>query len=81
MENERLTVEFDDGAVIDFEIVGTFEVKGVDYIALMDIDTQEDYLFRYIDKGDEFELADIPEEEFDEVAEEYDKIMESLGEV
>ena len=80
MENERITVEFEDGAVIEYEIIGIFDVKGADYIALLDVDAQEEYLFRYIEKGEEFELGDIPEEDFDMVSEEYEKIMESLEE-
>lgn len=80
MENERITVEFEDGAVIEYEIMGIFDVKGTDYIALLDIEAQEEYLFRYIEDGDSFELGDIPEEEFDEVSAEYEKIMESLEE-
>ena len=80
MENERITVEFEDGAVIEYEIMGIFDVKGTDYIALLDIEAQEEYLFRYIEDGDSFELGDIPEEDFDEVSAEYEKIMESLEE-
>ncbi len=78
MDNEKITVEFEDGAVIEFETIGTFEVKGVEYIALLDVDAQEEYLFRYIPGEEAFEIADIPEEDFDEVAAEYDKIMEQL---
>lgn len=80
MENEKITVEFEDGAVIEYEIIGIFDVKGTEYIALLDIEAQEEYLFRYIADGDSFELGDIPEEDFDMVSEEYDKIMESLEE-
>lgn len=78
MDNEKITVEFEDGAVIDFEILGIFDVKGVEYIALLDVDAQEEYLFRYIAGEESFELGDIPEEEFDMVSDEYDRIMESL---
>ena len=80
MDNERITVEFEDGAVIDFEILGVFDVKGVEYIALLDTDAQEEYLFKYIAGEESFEIADIPEEDFDMVSEEYEKIMESLEE-
>ena len=78
MDNEKITVEFEDGAVIEFETIGTFEVKGVEYIALLDTAEDEEYLFRYIPGEEAFEIADIPEEDFDEVAAEYDKIMEQL---
>ena len=81
MDNEKITVEFEDGAVIDFEILGIFDVKGVEYIALLDTENDEEYLFKYIAGEESFELGDIPEEDFDEVSEEYDKIMESLEEV
>lgn len=78
MDNEKITVEFEDGAVIEFEAIGTFVVKGVEYIALLDVENDEEYLFKYIPGEEAFEIADIPEKDFDEVAAEYDKIMEQL---
>ncbi|MBQ8830793.1 MAG: DUF1292 domain-containing protein [Oscillospiraceae bacterium] len=80
MEKEKITLEFDDGAVLELEIVGIFDVKGVEYIALFDPEKNEDYLYRYIDKGEDFDLDEIPEDEFDEVCTEYEKIMDSLEE-
>ena len=79
MNNEnKMTLEFDDGAVLDFEIMGVFDVKGVDYIALYQEDEDEVYLFRYVagEKEGEFDLEDIPEEEFEMVNNEYNAIME-----
>ena len=76
MDENRLTLEFDDGTVLETEILGTFEVNGLEYIALAEIDSDDVYLYRYIDNGDEFELGDVPEEDFDMVSKEFDAIME-----
>ena len=76
MDENKLTLEFDDGTVLETEILGTFEVNGLEYIALAEIDSDDVYLYRYIDNGDEFELGDVPEEDFDMVSKEFDAIME-----
>ena len=78
--DDKITLEFDDGVVIDFDIIGVFPVKGVDYIALLDAEEDQEYIFKYIEKGEEFELDEVPEEDFDEVSAEYEKLMESLEE-
>ena len=78
MEENKITLEFDDGVVLNCEIMGLFEVKDVEYIALLEEETEDVYLYRYIAQGDDFELGDIPEDEFDEVSAEFDAIMDSL---
>ena len=76
--DDKITLEFDDGEVIDFDIIGVFTVKGVDYIALLDAENDQEYIFKYIENGEDFELDEVPEEDFDEVSAEYDKLLESL---
>ena len=76
--DEKITVEFEDGEAVEFDIIGIFPVKGVDYIALLDAEEDQEYIFKYIENGEDFELDEVPEEDFDEVAAEYDKIMEQL---
>ena len=36
MDENKITLEFDEGDVLEFEIMGTFDVDGVEYIALLD---------------------------------------------
>ena len=78
--DDKITLEFDDGEVIEFDIIGVFSVKGVDYIALLDAENDQEYIFKYIEKGEDFELDEVPEEDFDEVSAEYDRLLESLEE-
>lgn len=76
-EPEYITLEFDDGAEIECEIMGIFDVDGKEYIALIpDDDTDDVYLYGYKEISDEeFELIDIEDDdEFEKVAEEFDKI-------
>jgi len=78
--DDKITLEFDDGEVIEFDIIGVFPVKGVDYIALLDAENDQEYIFKYIENGEDFELDEVPEEDFDEVSAEYDRLLESLEE-
>ena len=78
MDENKITLEFDEGDVLEFEIMGTFDVNGVEHIALLEMETEEYYLYRYILNGDDFELGDIPEEEFDTVSEAFDELMANL---
>lgn len=75
---EFITLEFDDGAEIECEIMGVFDYAGNDYIALIPNDDTDDvYIYGYKEVGeDEFELVDIEDEElFKKVVEEFDAIM------
>ncbi len=72
-----LTLEFDDGATVECEILGIFECKGKEYIALLPDDGSDDvYLYGYKEVGDEeFELVDIIDDaEFDDVCKEFEAI-------
>ena len=77
--DEKITLEFDNGEVVEYDILGIFTVKGVDYIALLDAEEDQEYLYKYIEDGEYFELDEVPEEDFDEVAAEYEKLMEQLA--
>lgn len=83
MENEMITLDFEDGASVECEAMGIFEVEGKEYIAFLPVEGGEGveegdvYLYRYtqVDE-DEIEIEDITDEvEFDKVAAEFDKIM------
>lgn len=80
MEQEKdfITLEFDDGIEVECEILGTYEVGDKEYIALAKEDSEEVFIYRYVDlENDEFELEEIEdEEEFEKAAEEFNRIME-----
>ncbi len=76
-EDEIITLEFDDGESFECGIMGIFDVDGKDYIALDALDDSNDvYLYIYEPTEDDFELLDIPEEDFDKVAAEFDRLMD-----
>ena len=77
-EDDVITLEFDDGAEIECEIMGVFDYNGKEYIALIPDDSSDDvYIYGYKEVGeDEFELVDIEDDaEFEAVVAEFDKIM------
>ena len=77
-ETEVITLEFDDGAEVECEIMGVFDFNGKEYIALIPDDGTDDvYIYGYKEVGeDEFELVDIEDDaEFEAVVAEFDKIM------
>lgn len=76
-EDEILTLEFDDGETFECGIMGTFELDDKEYIALEAFDDTNDvYLYEYVPTDEDFELVDIPEEDFDRVAAEFDRLMD-----
>ncbi len=78
-EEMYITLEFDDGTEVEAEIMGTFDVDGKEYIALLPDDGSDDvFLYGYKEVGDdEFELVDIEDdEEFKKVAEEFDRLTD-----
>lgn len=77
-EADIITLEFDDGAEIECEIMGIFDYDGKDYIALIPLDDTDDvYIYGYQEVGeDEFEIVDIIEDElFEKVVAEFETIM------
>ena len=77
-ETDVITLEFDDGAEIECEIMGVFDYNGKEYIALIPDDGTDDvYIYGYKEVGEvEFELVDIEDDaEFESVVAEFDKIM------
>jgi hypothetical protein len=76
-EDEILTLEFDDGVAFECGIMGVFDLNGKEYIALDALDDSNDvYLYEYEPTDDDFELRDIPEEDFDLVSAEFDRLMD-----
>lgn len=75
-----ITLEFDDGEVIECEEMGIFDYDSKDYIALIPLDGSDDvYIYGYKEVGeDEFELVDIEDDAlFAKVVEEFDTIMDA----
>ncbi len=76
-EDEILTLEFDDGESFECGIMGIFDLGEKQYIALEAFDETNDvYLYEYVPTDEDFELVDIPEEDFDRVAAEFDRLMD-----
>jgi hypothetical protein len=76
-EADFITLEFDDGAEVECEIMGIFEVDGKEYIALIpDDETDDVYIYGYAEVSEEeFELLDIDDDaEFEKVVAEFDKL-------
>ena len=77
-EADFITLEFDDGAEIECEIMGVFDYEGKEYIALIPNDGSDDvYIYGYKEVGeDEFELVDIEDDaEFEGAVAEFEAIM------
>ncbi|MDR0852490.1 MAG: DUF1292 domain-containing protein [Clostridiales Family XIII bacterium] len=74
-----VTLEYDDGTVVETEVMGIFEVDGKEYIALIpDDDTDDVYIYGYKESEDdeeEFELIDIEDDaEFEKAVAVFDQL-------
>jgi hypothetical protein len=62
-----ITLEYDDGVVMETEVLGIFEAEGKEYVALIPEDGSDDvYIYGYRESEeneDEFELVDIDDDE------------------
>ena len=75
MPKQIQTITFDNKT---YEIIGIFEYEEKEYIALLTNDEKEDvYLFEYHQENNHYELFDIPDDIFDDVAEEFEFIVEN----
>lgn len=76
-EDEIIALEFEDGTSFDCGIMGVFDLKEKQYIALEALDDSDDvFLYEYIPKDEGFDLMDIPEEEFDAISAEFERLMD-----
>lgn len=78
-EADVITLEFEDGADVECEIMGVFDYNGKEYIALIPLDGTDDvYIYGYKEVGeDEFEILEIEDDaEFEAVVAEFDAIMD-----
>jgi hypothetical protein len=75
-----VTLEYDDGTVVESEVMGVFDVDGKEYIALIPDDGSDDvYIYGYKeseDDEDDFELLDIEDDaEFEAAVQAFDALM------
>ena len=58
MNEDMITLELDDGTSIECEIMGVFDVDGIDYIALANAEGSDDVnLYRYVEIGEEINIV------------------------
>lgn len=77
-DTDFITLEYDDGAELECEILGVFEAEGKEYIALVPQDGSDDvYIYGYKEVGEEeFELIDIEDDaEFEKAVAVFDDLM------
>ena len=82
VDDNYITLEFEDGLSMECEILGVFEVEGKEYIALLPGDGTDDvFIYGYRELSeDEFEILDLDEEEeFEKVSAAFEKL--SLEEI
>ena len=75
---EFITLEFEDGKIIETEIMGIFDVDNKEYIALLPDDGTDDvFIYGYKEiSEEEFDLIDIEDDnEFEKAAAEFDRLM------
>ncbi|MDR0357804.1 MAG: DUF1292 domain-containing protein [Clostridiales Family XIII bacterium] len=75
-----VTLEYDDGTVVESEVMGIFEAGDKEYIALIPDDGSDDvYIYGYKESEedeDDFELIDIEDDaEFEAAVKAFDEIM------
>jgi hypothetical protein len=80
-DSDYITLEFDDGVIVECEIMGVFDFEDKEYIALIPEDDSDDvYIYGYKEVGDdEFEMVDIEDDdEFERVVDEFERITADL---
>jgi hypothetical protein len=77
MDNQMIVIENEKGVKRNYEMYFTFEVDGVEYIALHDIKDNEVLLLKYFPgENGQFYMEMIEEEIFEKVSEEFINILE-----
>ena len=79
MDNDKLILSFEDGEELEVEVMGVFDVKGREYIALLQKEADEVYLYRYLGGENDLELGEIEsDEELEEATEAFHAIMDEI---
>ena len=81
-EPDRVTLTDEEGVERDFDIIGTLQMDGNDYFALVAVDGEEDeyiILKSVVEDGEEVLITVDDDEEFDRVADAFDdELMEEV---
>ncbi len=81
-EPDRVTLTDEEGVERDFDIIGTLQLDGNDYFALVAVDGEEDeyiILKSVVENGEEVLITVDDDEEFDRVADAFDEeLMEEV---
>ena len=76
-KEDVITLEYEDGSISSFEIMGKFDYEDGTYIALLSQENAEEaMLFGCEEEGDGFYLRMLDDEEFDAVWDEFERIIE-----
>lgn len=82
MEEEMtVTLTLDDDSELECAVVAIFPVNGKDYIALLPMEEGSDevFLYRFSQDGDDMNLDNIEDdEEFEAVADAYDALVDDM---
>ena len=80
-ESQTLDLVLDDGTNMTCDVIGLFEVDGVEYIALAEPNSDNVLLYIYEEIGDEVSLKNIEsEEEYQAIADEFMELFSDLFE-
>ena len=73
---ETVSLTLEDGTEVTCEILGTFEMDGINYIVMSPEDDEDVLIYRYTEDGDTFSLEAIEsDEEFEAVSEAFDELF------
>ena len=80
-ESQTIDLVLDDGTNMTCDVIGLFEVDGVEYIALAEPNSDNVLLYIYEEIGDEVSLKNIDsEEEYQAIADEFMELFSDLFE-
>ena len=68
IDDQYLTLEWEDGSSVECEIIDRIELDGKKYIALLPKDDDQAIIFTYTEADDDIELGNLEDEEFDRVS-------------
>ncbi|MBZ2174477.1 DUF1292 domain-containing protein [Schnuerera sp. xch1] len=69
-DHEHINLVLEDGGEMECHVLGTFEVEDNEYIALVPIEDEQVFLYRYEEEDGEMDLINIEDDEEFEIASE-----------
>jgi len=73
---DTIYLTLEDGKELKCQVVGVFELEGREYIALLPENEENVFLYEYEETEEGPELSIIEDDDFDRVAQAYNKMME-----